>query len=208
MLLATGGYVAANEGVCGASPKQKLPIFSAMARPTGTWTSGFKATPTSPLNDLGVSQAHGAARVLESCAIDVIVSSPLVRALKTAAIVGERLQKPLFIDSELKERHFGSSFEGLRVDEVKNRLGLQPHERLAQHLPADAEQWQETRARVIRVMGKWLDRYPDGTILFVAHGGLFDALHEIIFQSRIETGARSPTFGATAETVGLAKRSE
>ncbi len=140
-----------------------------------------------PLNDLGVSHAHGAARVLESCAIDVIVSSPLVRALKTAAIVGERLQKPLFIDSELKERHFGS-FEGLRVDEVKNRLGLQPHERLAQHLPADAEQWQETRARVIRVMGKWLDRYPDGTILFVAHGGLFDALHEIIFQSRIEPG--------------------
>jgi broad specificity phosphatase PhoE len=98
------------------------------------------------LNALGVSQAHRAAQAPAACPIDIIVASPLIRALTTAAIVADRLNRPLFIDSALKERHFGA-FEGLVVDEVKRRLGLKPHERLVQHLPADAEQWHETGAR-------------------------------------------------------------
>jgi broad specificity phosphatase PhoE len=98
------------------------------------------------LNALGVSQAHRAAQAPAACPIDIIVASPLIRALTTAAIVADRLNRPLFIDSALKERHFGA-FEGLVVDEVKRRLGLKPHERLVQHLPADAEQWHDTGAR-------------------------------------------------------------
>ena len=137
------------------------------------------------LNALGLAQAHDAARLLAGCPVDIIVASPLVRALKTAAIVAERLDKPLFVDSELKERHFGE-FEGLVVNEVKRKLGLAPHERLLHHLPADAEQWHETGARSARVIGRWLDRHPDRTLLFVTHAGLFDALHERIFGARLE----------------------
>ncbi len=87
--------------------------------------------------------------------------------------------------TNLKERHFGR-FEGLVVNEVKAQLGLQPHERLVRHLPADAEQWHETGARTVRVLGKWLDRHPDQTLLFVTHSGLFDALYEMTFGSRVE----------------------
>jgi len=54
------------------------------------------------------------------------------------------------------------------------------------HLPDDAEQWHETGARTLRVIGKWLTAQPDASILFVAHSGLFDALHERIFGQRIE----------------------
>ena len=137
------------------------------------------------LNELGLSQARHAAQALAACPIDIIVASPLIRALKTAAIVAERLDKPLFVDSALKERHFGA-FEGLIVDEVKRGLGLEPHERLVQHLPADAEQWHETGARAARAIGTWLDRHPDSKLLFVTHAGLFDALHERIFGARRE----------------------
>jgi broad specificity phosphatase PhoE len=137
------------------------------------------------LNALGLAQAASAAQALAGCPVDIIVASPLVRALKTAAVVAERLGKPLFVDSELKERHFGE-FEGLVVNEVKRKLGLQPHERLLHHLPADAEQWHETGARSARVIGKWLDRHQDRTLLFVTHAGLFDALHERIFGARLE----------------------
>ena len=129
--------------------------------------------------------AQDAAQALAGCPVDLIVASPLVRALKTAAIVAERLDKPLFVDSELKERHFGA-FEGLVVTEVKARLGVAPHERLVRHLPPDAEQWQETGERPLRVIGRWLARHPDRTLLFVTHSGLFDALHEAIFGSRME----------------------
>src|SRR5262245_16165254 len=93
-----------------------------------------------PLNARGILQAEEACRVLKECSVDLIVCSPLVRALKTAAIVGEQLRKPLFVDSELKERSFGS-LEGLIVNDVKRQLGLRPSERMMHHLPADAEQW-------------------------------------------------------------------
>jgi probable phosphoglycerate mutase len=133
------------------------------------------------LNEIGVAQAQLAAQALVGCPIDIIVASPLIRALKTAAIVAERLARPLFVDSALKERHFGA-FEGLMVDEVKRKLGLAPHQRLVQHLPADAEQWHESGARAAQA----IDRLPDSTLLFVTHAGLFDSLHERIFGARLE----------------------
>ena len=138
-----------------------------------------------PLNETGLAQAHDAANALAQCRVDLVVASPLIRARKTAEIVAEQLQRPLLFDDELKERHFGR-FEGLIVNDVKAQFGLQPHERLVRHLPDDAEQWHETGARTVRVIGRWLDRHPDQTLLFVAHSGLFDALHEMAFGSRIE----------------------
>ncbi len=137
-----------------------------------------------PVNAQGLAQAHAAARMLAGCSVDLIVASPLVRALKTAAIVAEAIDKPLRIDSELKERHFGD-FEGLIVNEVKRKFGLQPHERLVGRLPANAEQWPQIGARCVRVLSRWLDAHPDGVILFVSHAGLFDALHEQTFGCRV-----------------------
>jgi broad specificity phosphatase PhoE len=137
------------------------------------------------LIDVGLSQARDAATILARCPVDLIVASPLIRARKTAEIVAERLGKPLLVDDDLKERHFGA-FEGLIVNEVKAQFGLQPHERLVRQLPADAEQWHETCARTVRVIGKWLGRHPNQTLLFVAHAGLFDALHLTILESRVE----------------------
>jgi len=137
------------------------------------------------LNATGLAQAESAALLLAPLRIDVIAASPLLRARQTAEIVGRKLGKTPSFDNGLKERHFGR-FEGLVVNEVKASLGLQPHERLNKHLPADAEQWHETRARTVRVIGGWLDRRPGETLLFVAHSGLFDALHEIIFGARLE----------------------
>ena len=151
------------------------------------WNAGgrFQGYSDIPLNPYGLAQAHEAARVIANCTVELIVASPLIRALTTAAIVAEAIGKPLHIDSELKERHFGD-LEGLVVADVKRKLGLQPHERLLHQLPANAEQWPETGARCVRVLSRWLDAYPDGSILFVSHSGLFDALHEQTFGCRIE----------------------
>ena len=138
-----------------------------------------------PLNAVGLAQAECAAHALASCGIEVIAASPLLRARQTAEIVAARLDKTLQFDDELKERHFGR-FEGLVVNDVKANLGVKPHERLNKHLPDDAEQWHETTERTARVIGRWLERYPNSVVLFVSHSGLFDALHEMIFNQRIE----------------------
>ncbi len=138
-----------------------------------------------PLNELGLAQAHDAAKILVRCPVDLVVASPLIRARRTAEIVSDQLGRPLLFDDELKERHFGA-FEGLIVNEVKAKFGLQPHQRLVEHLPPDAEQWHETGARTMRVLGKWLTRHPKEMLLFVSHSGLFDALHQLTFGTRLE----------------------
>ena len=138
-----------------------------------------------PLNAVGLAQAAGAADALANSGVDLIVASPLIRARKTAEIVADRLDKTPVFDDDLMERWFGR-FEGLNVNEVKASFGLKPDERLTRHLPDDAEQWHKTRERTVKVLGKWLSRHPDASILFVSHSGLFDALHEIIFGPRIE----------------------
>jgi len=51
-----------------------------------------------PLNATGLDQAHAAADMLADQGIDIIVSSPLVRALKTAAIISERIDRPIYIE--------------------------------------------------------------------------------------------------------------
>ena len=137
-----------------------------------------------PLNEHGIAQAKSACSILDRCGIDMVVCSPLVRALKTAAIVVEHLKKPLFVDSDLREIDFGS-FEGLIANDLKRQLGMDISERISHRLPADAEQWPDTQARTVRVLTRWLDETPSQTILFVAHYGIMDALHDLIFHQRI-----------------------
>lgn len=132
-----------------------------------------------PLNARGLAQAEEAARCLARHRIDRIVASPLIRALKTAAIVAESLGLPVHIESGLRERSFGA-FDGLIVNEVKRQHGLTPDQPIKSLLPADAEQWPETVARSGRIAAKWLAACPDGAILFVAHDGIFRGLAEIV----------------------------
>ena len=145
----------------------------------------FQGTVDTPLNSTGIDQAKVAARTLIGRRIDRIVASPMIRALKTAAIVSEQLSVPIHIDGQLIERGFGK-LEGLVVKDVKREMGIPLDVPIAQHLPPDAEQWPETVARTRSAIGNWLVRYPEEQILFVAHHGQMAALSELLIGSRIE----------------------
>src|SRR3989338_1879544 len=60
-----------------------------------------------PINEDGKAQARQAALVLKNRSIAIIVSSPLQRAVQTAAIIAQQLNKPLVIVEDLKECNFG-----------------------------------------------------------------------------------------------------
>jgi len=69
-----------------------------------------------PLNEKGKEQARQAAVKLP-CDIDIIMSSPLIRATQTARIINERFEKEVMaVDNRLIERDFGE-FEGLPMDD-------------------------------------------------------------------------------------------
>ncbi len=141
-----------------------------------------------PLNATGVLQAREAAAALAGVQIDMIVASPLIRALKTAAIVSETVGAPMHIDSGLRERNFGS-FDGHVVREMKLKFGVPLDMEAPSILPSDADCWGEIFERVPPVIGHWLAANPQATFLFVAHGGVFDALHSFLVGPRI--GAES-----------------
>jgi broad specificity phosphatase PhoE len=146
-----------------------------------------------PLNATGVAQARAAAACLAPVPINRIVASPLMRAVATAAIVAERLQKPIHIDRGLVERNFGA-FDGLVIREVKAQHGLRPDQSSGDILPPDADPFHEIFERIPPVVAKWMTSHPNELLLFVGHGGVFDALHHHMLGPRLgrESGHATP----------------
>lgn len=148
----------------------------------------YQGTSDIPLNAAGIAQARAAARTLAPVRIDRIVASVLTRALKTAQIVAGDRPVPIDTERGLIERNFGS-FDGLIIRDVKARHGVPLDQPSASILPDDADPWHEIFERVPPVVARWLHAYPGETLLFVAHGGVFDALHQHLIGPRV--GAES-----------------
>ncbi len=128
-----------------------------------------------PLNEVGLQQARNAAHKLRGSGIQRLVTSPLVRAHRTAEIIAQELAIPMDIDQRLMERNYGA-FEGQNWEEVRRRHSIpdgQPHEHI---LPPDAEQIETVRQRVIEAIAFWLLSYRNQPIGFVSHGGCFGAI--------------------------------
>jgi len=132
-----------------------------------------------PLNAAGLEQAHTGVQILMRHKFHRIITSPMLRALKTAEIVGEHVNLPIQADGQLHERDFGA-FDGLVIDDVKRQHGVPLNERITPFLPPDAEQWSETIARSRDAIGKWLTKFPEETILFVAHHGILAGLSQAL----------------------------
>src|ERR1700733_9675671 len=73
-----------------------------------------------PLTDTGVLQAAAAAKRLASVGIGVIVTSPRLRATRTAQEVAEVTGAPVVTDEGFRETDFGA-WEGLTFAEVRER---------------------------------------------------------------------------------------
>jgi len=74
-----------------------------------------------PLTSVGLEQAAAvAARLAERGGIDVVLTSPLRRTLRTAEVVADAVGVPLAVDPDLVETDFGE-WEGLTFGEVLAR---------------------------------------------------------------------------------------
>ena len=110
-----------------------------------------------PLSDYGREQARRLADDLVGEALDAIYASDLARARETAEIVGERLDLPVALDPDLREKDWGN-WEGLTSTE---RLGVAPvGESTAQH-----------QKRMLAALARIAAKHPNGRVLVVTHGG-------------------------------------
>jgi len=111
-----------------------------------------------PLSDYGRRQARELAGDLEDEALEAIYSSDLARARETAEIVGERLDLPVVLDPDLREKDWGT-WEGLNAVE-RDRV---------EFVGETTEAHQE---RMLGALRRIAARHPgDQRVLVVTHGG-------------------------------------
>ena len=60
-----------------------------------------------PLNDKGKAEALNTASLLQNYDFDLIISSPLIRALETANIINKDRDNQIVIEDRLTERYLG-----------------------------------------------------------------------------------------------------
>ena len=120
------------------------------------------------LNEKGLAQALETAKLLKDKKIDIILSSPLKRAKKTAEIIAEQLNVDVEVVDELKERNFGG-FEGQEI--VK--IDFKSLWRLKEEVGVEGlEQMLELFKRVQLGCRKITEKYSDKNVLVVAHNGV------------------------------------
>lgn len=159
----------------------------------------FQGRTDVPLNQEGVSQAHTTARRLENIPFHHIVSSPLVRAARTAEIIATALSKPISIDCDLIECDFGS-LEGKSIANAMAEHRITERRSLASILPSDAEPWGSVSERSMCCIRKWLERHPKMIILFVSHDAVMQSISEALCQSWFDNRHCTPfKFAQTGE---------
>ncbi len=113
-----------------------------------------------PLNAEGESQAEYAREKLKEYDFDAIISSPLVRAVRTAEIINEYHGLEIETMDELKEQSFGP-LEGNHIDDIQEKYpdGIFP----------GAESFESLSNRVGKAIREIEYRFPDKHILLTAH---------------------------------------
>jgi probable phosphoglycerate mutase len=117
-----------------------------------------------------VLQAAAAAKRLASAGIGVIVTSPLLRATRTAQEVAEVTGAPVVTDEGFRETDFGA-WEGLTFAEVRQRWPAEVTAWLADSAvaPPGGESLAEVSGRVTEALHRVLAGRAQQTILIVSH---------------------------------------
>ncbi len=123
-----------------------------------------------PLTDTGIRQANAAAKRLAGAGIDVIVTSPLLRAARTAQEVAAVTGAPVVTDEGFRETDFGA-WEGLTFAEVRERWPAEVTTWLAdpEVAPPGGECFADVRTRVTNALHRVLTGRARQTVLIVSH---------------------------------------
>lgn len=131
-----------------------------------------------PLTPLGEEQAQSLARRLAPYPLDLIVTSDLERARKTAEAIGAGRSAEVVVDPRLRECDFGR-WEGRSYDQIR----AEEPEALARWLeggdeaaPPGGETWGALCARVMAAWDAWRGKVGRGAVAFVTHTGPIRAL--------------------------------
>ncbi|MEK7681083.1 MAG: class I tRNA ligase family protein [Patescibacteria group bacterium] len=118
--------------------------------------------------------------------IDLIISSPIFRAKRTAEIINKKLKTELVFDPLLVEYSFGA-WEGLTPDERHGQEDYKKYKKITSleerfnfRLGSTGETRVEIVERIRKFVNQLLEKHKGKTILIVSHGGINAALCKVI----------------------------
>lgn len=135
-----------------------------------------------PLTQQGIQQAQQLAQQVEGKGIDLIWSSPLLRARQTAQVVADRLGLSVQVDERLLEQDFGSYEEVYRFDPEYMAYRMN----LLLRFPGGGESIAMVMARAYGVVEDIRRHYSDHTILLVSHGAFLRSLNTYFVPTKNE----------------------
>ena len=124
-----------------------------------------------PLNTFGIQEAKISKILLCQKKFYKIISSPLIRAKKTAEIISHQ-QIPVITDFRLIERDFGE-FEGINKEEFD---GSSFWNYSLNHKYMKAESVQQLLNRVYNFLDEYKEIYEKKDVLVVTHAGVIPAI--------------------------------
>ena len=131
-----------------------------------------------PLSPLGERQAVCVGAYLANETLDCIVSSDLQRARATARAIASHHALPVEEDPDIREIALGD-WEGKLSSEIaiiEPEMTAKWRANSSLFAPPGGETLIQLHTRVARALDRWYARYPDGSIVWVAHGGTIGVL--------------------------------
>ena len=149
------------------------------------------------LTDLGRSQADALGGLLGQLPIELVLSSPLRRALATAEAIAKAARLEVKVDERLREQSFGG-WEGLSRDEVRARSAedrelLEAWERSAEIAPPGGESLQSVQRRALDLVEELRSGAPAGGmrwVVLVSHVGPIKSLLASALDLPLDRGGR------------------
>ena len=136
-----------------------------------------------PLIEEGRRQAREANGSFDGTHFDVVISSPLSRALETAEIIAGVRREEIAVEDGCTERSFGE-MEGLTPTQVRERLPQVRYVRIG-HVdyslnPPGGETFEQLHERARRFLERTLELHGGKRILLFGHENFLQQLHGVI----------------------------
>lgn len=139
------------------------------------------------LNENGIIQARNLASKFENIPLEVIYSSDLQRAQKTASFIIDKYKIPLYLDKNLREMRYGDA-EGMYLGHIKEAFGEDLWNRIHSFKTENnnicfpnGESRLEARARLKSVINQIITNTSYNVIGISTHGGsLRNILHSFL----------------------------
>ena len=154
---------------------------------------GAADDPSTYLTERGKQQAGLLAKRMEDIPLDLILSSPLKRAIDTAEIIRRERDIPLLIENGLLERRLGV-WEGRTHSSVREELGMSKEDwkKGVKTVPEGGESEEELLIRAQRDFQRIADTYIDKDILLVTHCVILQPIFAYIKKEPVEPMVFAP----------------